>query len=69
MIIAERRKPYHGMNGILTHYHILCDHYMGFGRYTIRILPCDCIELIDDMNLQWDSYILPKDQPIYYSVI
>ena len=41
--IAERRNPYHGVNGILTRYHRRCYPYLGLGRCTIIIIPCDFI--------------------------
>ena len=66
--IAEVRKPYHGVNGILTCYHIRCDPYLGLGRYEIRIIPSDFIELINSVCLQWYPYLAPKYQPRYSSV-
>ena len=68
MTITEGIKPYHGVTGILTHYHKICDLYLGIGRYKIRIIPFACIYFISDMDLPWDPYLVPKDQLKYYSV-
>ena len=68
MNISKGRKTYHGVNGILTHYNIIWDPYIGLGIFSIRRIPCDCIDLINSMYLPWDPYIVPKYQPIYYSV-
>ena len=56
------------MNIILTHYHIRCDTYIGINICAIRITPCDFIYFINDIDLIWDKYLVPRDHPIYYSV-
>ena len=66
--MEEVRRTYHGVNGISTHYHILCDAYLGLGRYPIRRISRACIEFSDTMDLIWDPYIAPNDHPRYSSV-
>ena len=34
--IEEGRNPYHGVNGILTHYHIQYNTYIGIVRHAIK---------------------------------
>ena len=43
LTIAEGRSLYHGVNSILTHFHIIYDPYLHPGRFTIIRIPCDCI--------------------------
>ena len=59
--ISDRIVPYHGVNGILTHYHLICYPDIGIGRCSIKIIPCYCIDFRSSMDL-------PKDQPRYTSV-
>ena len=66
--ISEGRRTYHGVNGIITHYYIRCDPYLGICRYKIRIIICAFIEYINCMYLPRNTYIVPKDQTIYSSV-
>ena len=68
MNIAEGRKPYHGVDGILPCYHIICDPYLGLGRFAIIKITCTCIDFRNAMDLPWDTYIVPKDQTRYSSV-
>ena len=68
MAISERRNPYHGVNIILTHYHIQCDPYLGLGRCAIIRIPCTCIDFRNSMDLLWDKYLVPKYKPRYSSV-
>ena len=37
--IAGGRKPYHGENGFLNHYHIQCDPYLDLGTCSIIGIP------------------------------
>ena len=60
--IEEGRNTHHGVNGILNHYHRLCDPYIDIGRFYIIRIPYDCIEFMNIMGLPWDTYIVPKDQ-------
>ena len=68
LTIAEGRKQYHGVNGILTHHHIIGDLYIGLGRYAIRIIPFSYIDLINSIDLPWDTSLVAKYQPRYSSV-
>ena len=68
MTIAEGRKTYHGVNGILNRDRIICDPHLGLGRCATIIRPCSCIYLRNNMYLTWYPYIVPKDQPICFSV-
>ena len=64
------QKFFHGnnVNVILTHYHIICDPYLGLGIFAIIKMPFACIDLRNSMDLPCDQYLVPKDQPRYYSV-
>ena len=68
LTITEGRKPYHGVNGIFTHYGIRCDPYLGLGIFEMRIIPCACISFINDIDLSWDLYPVTKYHPRYSSV-
>ena len=65
MTIAEGKKPYNGINGIWTQYHIRCHPYIVIGIIEIRIITCACIYFKNTMDLPWDPYLVSKDQPIY----
>ena len=69
MTIEEIRKTYHGVSGILTHFHILYDPYLGLDQWAIKITPCACIDNINAMDLPWDPYLEPRYQTRHYSVI
>ena len=56
------------MNGTLTHYHIICNTDIGLGRFSIRIIPCSCVELSYAIDLPCNPYLLPKDYPWFSSV-
>ena len=68
MTIAEGKKTYHGVTKILTRYHIICDTYLGPGRFVRRIIPCDWPGFRNSTYLPWDTYLVPKDHPRYSSV-
>ena len=51
LTIAEGRKPYHGLNGILTNYHIQFNPYLGLCKCSIRRIPYACIDFTNDMDL------------------
>ena len=68
MTIEEGSKPYNGVNKFLIHYQIRCDPNIGLGRCERRRIPCDCTDLINSMDLLWDTSLVKKYQPIYYSV-
>ena len=61
--IVEGRNPHYGVNGILTHYHLRYDPYVGLGICFIRILPCYFIECRYAMFLPLDPSISPNDRP------
>ena len=65
---AERRKTYHGIIDILTHYHIICYPYLGLKIFTILITPWDFNNLLNAMNLPLDPSLVPKYHPKYASV-
>ena len=69
MTIAEERNPHNGLNGILTQYHVRFCPYLGIGRCEIRRMPCAFIDHINSMDLPCDTYLVPKYQPRYSSVI
>ena len=54
LTIAEGRKPYHGMNGILTNYHIQFNPNLGICKIFIRRINYACIDFRNDMDLTWD---------------
>ena len=66
MTIAEGRNHYHGVNGILTHYHIHCYPYLVIGGFDLIITPRDCIEWKNTMDLTWHPSLLPMYHPRYY---
>ena len=68
LTISEGKNYYHSVNVILTHYHIICYPYIGIGRFPIRIIPCDCIEFSNKMDLLWYPTIVPNNQLRYSSV-
>ena len=68
MTTAEGRNTYHDVNVILTHYHILCDTYLGLGIFYVIIIYCGFIEFSKAMDLPWYPYIVLKDHLRYYSV-
>ena len=68
LTITQGRNPYHGVNIILTHYHIRCDPYLGIGRFKIKIIPCACIYCRNSMGIPWYKYLVPKCQPRHYAV-
>ena len=51
LTISDVRKPYRGVNGILTHSHIIRDAYLCLGRCYIRRIPCACVEYSNFMDL------------------
>ena len=69
LTIPEGRNHYHDVNVILTHYHILCDTYLGLGIFYVIIIYCGFIEFSKAMDLPWYPYIVLMDQPIHYSGI
>ena len=56
------------MNGILNNYNIICDPYVGLGRYAIIRIPCDFIDCRNAVDLPWEPYLVPKDHPRYSPV-
>ena len=56
------------MNGTSTQYQISCDPYLGIGKCKIKMTPYDYIGCRNSMDLPWDPYIVPKDQPILFLV-
>ena len=68
MNFSEGKKSYHSVNEILTHYHIWCDPYIGPGKCAMKIISCACIKYNFLMDLPLDPSLVPKYQPIYYSV-
>ena len=66
--IAEGINRYHSVNGILNHYIIRCDPYIGLRRFSIIRIPGACINFRNSMDLTCDPYLVPKDQIIYCSV-
>ena len=68
MNIIEVRKPYHGVNGILTNYHLIYDTYLGIGRCSTIRIPYDCIVFRNIIDLTWDQYLEPRDHQRHSSV-
>ena len=68
LTITEVREPYHGVNSILNHYHIICDLYLGLGICAIGKITCDCIDFINFMDIPCDPYLVKKYQTRYSSV-
>ena len=66
--ISAGRNPYHGVNGILTLYHIWRDPYFVLVRCTIVIIPCCFIEFINAVYLTWDTSLVTKYHQRYSSV-
>ena len=68
LTIIEGKNLYHGVNGILTHHHIICDPYLGLDGYSIRRISCDFIDQRNVIYLPWNPYLVPKDWSRYSSV-
>ena len=66
--MAEGNNPQHGVNGILSHNHMIFDPYLGLERFEIRIILCACIENRYAMDLSWDPFLEQRDQHRYSSV-
>ena len=56
------------MNCILTHYHILCDPYLGLVICDTIIITYDFIEFSNAMGLPWETYFVPNYHPRFSSV-
>ena len=68
LTISEGRNTYNGVNGILTHYRIRYEPYIGLVRLIIIIITCDCIDCISFIDLPCDPSFVPRYRTRYYSV-
>ena len=64
--ISEGGNPYHGVNVILTQYHLICNTYLSIGIYYTIIIPVLVLNSL--INFIYHVIgLVPSYHPIYYS--